>query len=326
MRLPGERFLAPGLLVTLVACAGTGDGLSAAPSPSPAPTQGPAADYPVTIGAPYAVSGVTYTPVDTLNYDQVGPIAIDPEGGSTISASHHTLPVPSYVEVTSLETGRTILVRVERRGPMDSNALLALSAGAVEQLGANATTPVRVRRVNPPEQERALLRAGQHAPVRMDTPMSLVEVLKRKLPGAKAVPPAPEPTDDVAPEAKPVPKAKQKPAAKSKPPAAEPQPKPKPKPPEPVSEPEAEPPVKPKPEPKAPPAAVNGKGFVIQAGAFSSEANAQRAAKALGGQVSKAGSFHIVRTGPFATKEDAQASLAKVRAAGYSDARIQTKD
>jgi rare lipoprotein A len=38
---------------------------------------------------------------------------------------------------------------------------------------------VRVRRVNPPEDQRALLRAGQSAPLRMDTPMPLVEILRR---------------------------------------------------------------------------------------------------------------------------------------------------
>src|SRR5690606_6892773 len=50
------------------------------------------------------------------------------------------------------------------------------------QLEAAAGTPVRVRRVNPPEDQRALLRSGHPAEPRMDTPMSLVEILKRKLP------------------------------------------------------------------------------------------------------------------------------------------------
>src|SRR5690606_29754421 len=69
-----------------------------------------------------------------------------------------------------------------RRGPMDGHALIGLSRGAIAQLSASNGTPVRVRRVNPPEDERALLRAGSPAPLRMDTPMPLVEVLKRKLP------------------------------------------------------------------------------------------------------------------------------------------------
>src|SRR3546814_14826735 len=82
-------------------------------------------DYPVKIWRPYHIGGVTYTPVDAPDYDEVGyaswyggahkgkPTAngerFRPEG---ISAAHKTLPLPSYVEVTSLETGRTILVRI----------------------------------------------------------------------------------------------------------------------------------------------------------------------------------------------------------------------
>lgn len=325
MKLPGERFLAAGLLVTLVACGSAGTDVSAAPPPT---TQGPAADYPITIGEPYSVGGTLHTPADILNYDQVGVLAIDPAGGTTISASHHTLPLPCYVEVTSLETGRTVLVRVERRGPMDSNALLALSAGAAEQLGARADTPIRVRRVNPPEQERAMLRMGGSVPLRMDTPMSLVEVLKRKLPTA-AKPPVPQEVEK--PAEKPAP-TKKVPAAKAHPAPAAKRPAPtEPTTPVPASVPAEQLPTS---VPEKTPAskvstttvAASGKGFTVLAGTFASEANAERAAKALGGQVSKGGSFHIVRTGPFATRAEAQASLAKVKAAGYSDARIQTKD
>jgi rare lipoprotein A len=138
------------------------------------------------VGDPYSVEGTSYTPEDVMNYDQVGFLAADSAGGDAVSGSHHTLPLPSYVEVISLETGKTILVRLERRGPMNSNELVALSPGALAQLEASRGTPVRVRRVNPPEDQRAMLRAGGRADPRMDTPMSLVEILKRRLPGQDA--------------------------------------------------------------------------------------------------------------------------------------------
>jgi rare lipoprotein A len=64
--------------------------------------------------------------------------------------------------------------------------------------------------------------------------------------------------------------------------------------------------------------------YVVQAVALSSRERAQRVASAIGGTVSQAGKFYRVRTGPFATHSQAEASLAKVRAAGYSDARIFT--
>ena len=63
-------------------------------------------------------------------------------------------------------------------------------------------------------------------------------------------------------------------------------------------------------------------GFVVQAGAFSTRARAEGVAKAIGGSVGSAGKLFRVRTGPFASRKEAEASLAKVKAAGYSDARI----
>src|SRR3546814_10196370 len=72
-----------------------------------------------------------------------------------ITAAHKTLPLPSYVEVTSLQTGRTILVRVNDRGPFARGRIIDLSKGAAEQLGIRAagTAPVRVRVVDPRSEE-----------------------------------------------------------------------------------------------------------------------------------------------------------------------------
>jgi rare lipoprotein A len=68
-------------------------------------------------------------------------------GRGAISAAHHTLPVPSYAEVTDINTGRTILVRVERRGPMDSPMRSNFRpGGGATGVSAGSNTPVRVRR------------------------------------------------------------------------------------------------------------------------------------------------------------------------------------
>src|SRR3546814_14815878 len=82
-----------------------------------------------------------------------------------ITAAHKTLPLPSYVEVTSLQTGRTILVRVNDRGPFARGRIIDLSKGAAEQLGIRAagTAPVRVRVVDPHERDQKRLRDGKHA-------------------------------------------------------------------------------------------------------------------------------------------------------------------
>jgi rare lipoprotein A len=312
---------------------------------------GPAADYPIVLGEPFTVEGELYTPADTLNYDAVGYAAAD--DGAGVTAAHRTLPLPSYAEVTSLETGKTILVRIERRGPMIGKSLVALSSAALEHLGAGEGAAVRLRRVNPPEAHRAELRAGRPAPERIETPKSLVEVLRRKLPpsGAANLRTAagtrhavPSPAAGTAPRAEPVPAASAAPAGNSsaRPVAAYPLPRldgaaPAPRPvvvaraqPEPVAYrlPAAQQ-VTPAqavktPKPSVPPASSVSGAFVIQAGAFANEANAQRAAKALGGFVSQAGRLFRVRTGPFPSRGQAEAALAKVRAAGYSDARVTT--
>ncbi len=258
------------------------------------PVNGPQADYPVVVGPPYAVGGTEYVPADVLNYDEVGFAAADTAGGSAVSGSHHTLPLPSYVEVTSLDSGRTALVRIERRGPMSGTELVALSPGALTQLGLAAAAPVRVRRVNPPEEHRALLRAGQSAPLRMDTPITLVEVLRRKLPVTAEAPAAPASTAN-------------EPTLQAISPAPNPVP-----------------PALPPLEPRATSAQAIEAEFVVQVAAFSTADRAAQAAAALGAEVSRAGRYFRVRTGPFATRGEAEASLAKVRAAGYRDARIFT--
>lgn len=182
MKLLINRSLA--LLVTCVLAAPTASARDRPMEPEVLATAGPAADYPVVVGAPFTIDGTTYTPADTMNYDAVGYASISgSNAGSAISGSHRTLPLPSYVEVTSLDSGRTILVRLERRGPMMGDRLVELTPAAADQLGiaGNLRAPVRVRRVNPPETERAMLRTNQPAPLRMETPKSLLGVLMRKL-------------------------------------------------------------------------------------------------------------------------------------------------
>ena len=307
MRLPADRFLPISAFVVLAVCGGAIHAETGAPPVA----AGPGADYPIVLGAPFTIGGVTYTPADKMNVDQVGYAYAGSEGGTAITAAHRTLPLPSYVEVTSLDTGKTILVRVERRGPMTGDGLIELSPAATAQLGANPAgkTPVRVRRVNPPEIERAALRRGERAPDRMDTPKSLVAVLLRKLnpslPGAATAPGStPLPSlaainggqKPSAPAPKPL-RASVAPVATSAKPAVA----------------------------VTTPSAPHGRS-VVQVGAFSSKANAEATAAKVGGSVSLAGRFWRVRMGPYAAPTEAAAALAKARGAGYSDARIQRAD
>jgi len=56
----------------------------------------------------------------------------DPEG---LNAAHKYLPLPSYVKVTNLENGKSIIVRVNDRGPFVAGRIIDLSAGAAKRLG-----------------------------------------------------------------------------------------------------------------------------------------------------------------------------------------------
>ncbi|MFM5884793.1 MAG: SPOR domain-containing protein [Novosphingobium sp.] len=321
MRLPVNRTLPLAALIFVTACGG---GASVRDVPAPL-ANGPSADYPMVLGPAFTVDGVSYTPSDTMNYDAVGFAGVSAEGGSSISGAHRTLPLPSYVEVTALDSGKTILVRMERRGPMSGSQLVELSPGAAAQLGiaGSARGAVRVRRVNPPEIERAMLRSGQQAAARMDTPKSLLAVLQRKLDqqtGAIAPPPLPVPEATATPVPVPPPvKPAAKPAAKPavKPPvtpaAAKPKPAPSPKPAEPS-------------KPAEPPKTAAKGSWFIQIGTFASKANADAAARKAGAAVVQSGKLWRVRSGPFADADKAGPALAKAKAAGYSDARIQHAD
>ncbi len=309
MRLSVNHFVPLAALVFLSGCGFAGS--KPADSLPVAPASGPAADYPVVIGAPFTIGAITYRPADKLNYDAVGYAGVSDAPDTRVSIAHKTMPLPSYAEITHLETGRTILTRVETRGPMVNDRLVELSQGAAIQLGIGpgSDAPIRVRRVNPPEQERALLRSGGEVSPRMDTPQALLKVLKRKLVSREPLAPA---GPSAAPQAQP---------AASPANAAETTP---------VSEPARTEPVRVSPTtatPQTPAATTPAPGnIIVQVAAFSTRQRADTAAKTLGAHVSKPGKYWYVRFGPFASLSDAQAALEKARSAGYSDARIQRTD
>ena len=194
------KLFGVGTLAASLSGCGTIDGINDngghVPSASSGSSYGEVSDYPVKIGRPYTVRGKTYTPRNVTRYDEVGYMSWygDELAGNTtangerfnpdgISAAHRTLPLPCYVEVTALDTGRTILVRVNDRGPFSDNRLIDLSHGAAKQLGVvrQGIAAVRIRLVNPSEQERAVLRNGGAVAERSKTPDSLLSILRRSL-------------------------------------------------------------------------------------------------------------------------------------------------
>ena len=80
----------------------------------------------------------------------------------TMTAAHPTLPLPSYVRVTSLETGRSIVVRVNDRGPFAKDRVIDLSFAAAAKLGFTdlGVTPVVVDLIVPAAENDSVAQAA----------------------------------------------------------------------------------------------------------------------------------------------------------------------
>ena len=67
------------------------------------------------------------------------------------SAAHKTLPLPSYARVTNLDNGKSVVVRVNDRGPFHDNRIIDLSYAAAVKIGVwpKGTAPVEVRAIDP---------------------------------------------------------------------------------------------------------------------------------------------------------------------------------
>lgn len=114
--------------------------------------------------SPYTVNGVTYHILD--DYQQYRERGVASWYGTKFNgrktsngeifdlyaatAAHKTLPIPSYVRVTNLDNGRSMIVRVNDRGPFHADRVIDLSYGAAVKLGfmADGTAPVEVEVLN----------------------------------------------------------------------------------------------------------------------------------------------------------------------------------
>ena len=138
------------------------------------------------VGAPYTIAGHTYVPAEDPHYSAKGVASWygdDFHGRLTangevydmnsMSAAHTTLPIPSYVRVTNLSNGRSVILRANDRGPFVANRLIDVSVRAAILLGffGSGLAPVQVEYVGPAPLEgsddnmlAATLREGEPAP------------------------------------------------------------------------------------------------------------------------------------------------------------------
>ena len=110
------------------------------------------------VGKPYQVGGRWYVPREVAHYDQSGIASWygaafhgrrtangEIYDMNALTAGHPTLPLPSYAYVTNLDNGRTILVRINDRGPYVADRLIDLSRRSAAELGYKRHGLARVR-------------------------------------------------------------------------------------------------------------------------------------------------------------------------------------
>ena len=124
------------------------------------------------IGSPYKIAGQWYYPKEDYDYSEVGTASWYGEdfharktaNGENydmhaLTAAHRTLPLPSIVKVTNLENGRSLVLRVNDRGPYAKNRIIDISKRGAQLLGFQTQGTAKVR-VEVMEKESKALKAA----------------------------------------------------------------------------------------------------------------------------------------------------------------------
>ena len=271
------------------------------------------------VGKPYEVDGVWYYPHTDLSYDETGIASwygdafhgkytangevFDLNG---LTAAHHTLPLPSIVEVTNLDNGRSLELRVNDRGPFARGRIIDVSRRAAQLLGfekqGTAKVHVRILTAETMQAQAIARRNGEEAPGQVE----LVQAAPRTPVASENLTPIP---GSLASPNQGTSRPVQLAAAPSAPPQM------------------VEPPL---PEKVTIRAAKPNAQIYIQAGAFAQPDNARRVKQRIDGlgsvqitsiRVNGTNLFRV-RLGPVSSVEEADRLLAKVLATGFGDARI----
>jgi rare lipoprotein A len=287
------------------------------PTPPPPPPR-PVAKAPTPagvykVGSPYQIDGVWYYPGEQPDYDETGIASWygptfygkytangELYDGNALTAAHRTLPMPVDVRVTNLQNGKSIVVRVNDRGPYARGRIIDLSRHAAELLDVVQTGTARVRVTY---LSRADLQGG--APPPPDTPPEI----------AAALPAAPTAKVDIRPLTAVPGAAVAAPGRQYAMPAVVPSA------PLQVASNEPNGQVTEVPVPVA-------TRLYVQVGAFSNISNARTLLSKLGGDLRistlqrNGQTLYRVRTGPLNSVEDADAALSRMTGAGSNDAHI----
>jgi rare lipoprotein A len=303
------------VLVVLAACA---------EKKPPPPTVG---EYKV--GKPYEVSGVWYYPKEDWEYRETGIASWYGPGfhgkrtangeifnENDVTAAHPTLPLPTMVRVTNLENGRSIIVRINDRGPFANNRIIDLSKRSAQLLDIERAGTAKVLVEILPDETRQLLAMtpGQTAgddDLPQAAPVGQVQSqpLGGSAPASPTAPGAPQPN-------------LQKQLQPTLPPSAAPPAPAQPAVPEAQLVPLANQPVQ--------QMAVQPTSLYVQAGSFTSATNAENLRtrlSAFGNAIiasARIGTqdFYRVRVGPLNSVSEADGMLNRMVAAGFSESHI----
>jgi rare lipoprotein A len=287
------------------------------------------------VGAPYTIDGVTYTPMEEFAHVETGVASWYGPGfhgkytangevydQSDHTAAHRTLQMPSVVQVTNLDNGRSTVVRVNDRGPYARGRILDVSRAAAEELDIThaGTAHVRIEQLGMESQglKQIALNGGGADEQR--------SALEKYIAGRRGPPPVQATAQAVPPPAPPV-----------------------------TVQPSLPPPVLPSPRsPAVTPfvasggagqgstasspsvasivtaSAHQGAGFYVQTGAFSTMGNAEKQRGLLASygspEISQGSSggheVYRVRLGPYSTSDAAGIVADRLKRSGYGDARV----
>ena len=291
-----------------------------APVQSPVGTPDPQGMYPPD-GGPGPRGSSRAAPGEN-RYDEAGYAVSTTDaagfGPNVMYAASRALPVETFVEITSLDTGKIVLAKIAGDGPRSSDALIDLSPALASALGLNGgALPVRVRKITPTSQDQAAINAGRAAPPRIAAPQSILKVLRGQLPPPPAGVNASVPSgvDSSIPSGE---VAGAKPA---EPVAPQPQP---------VRRTGHSTPMRPAtvpgtsyPAPSGTPgAALSGANYYVQIVALSNRAKAQAIADKARGYIVPGGGVYRVRLGPYPTRALADKARSAAASQGFPGARI----
>jgi rare lipoprotein A len=306
------RFLAISGLALVVAGCGT---TPVAPPPESHAVTVPRNAGVYKVGNPYQIDNVWYYPHEQPDYDETGIASWygptfygkstangEVYDGGQLTAAHRTLPMPVNVRVTNLDNGKSIIVRVNDRGPYARGRIIDLSRRAAELLDVVQTGTAKVRVTY---LRRADMEGGGPPP--SITPPEIASALPA-VPSAKID----TSTLNAVPGAPMAPPVKQSQSVL----------------PTPVAPPPVQVAVNQPSEQVVQEPVSTATHLYVQAGAFSKLDNAKVLLSKLGGDlrispIQRNGqTLYRVRTGPLNSIEDADAALSRITGAGSNDAHI----